>query len=81
MVKQIKTVAVRTPLKAIPVPSVERIEGFTTTMYDMVKNVVTPAMISVRRDGGEASAAGIDWTRKNGRALTRIQKITQEKHR
>ena len=47
--KQISTVAVSTPLNAIPVPGVERIEGFTTTMYDIVKKVVTPAMASVLR--------------------------------
>ena len=32
IVKQSSTVAVSAPLKAIPVPSVERIEGLTTTM-------------------------------------------------
>jgi hypothetical protein len=32
MVKQSSTVAVSAPLKAIPVPSVDRIEGLTTTM-------------------------------------------------
>ena len=51
IVKQIKTVAVRTPLKAMPVPGVDRIEGFTTTMYDIVKKVVMPAIASVRMLG------------------------------
>jgi hypothetical protein len=51
MTKHTNTVAVSTPLKAMPVPGVERIEGFTTTMYDIVKNVVMPAMASVRRLG------------------------------
>ena len=32
IVKQIRTVAVSTPLKAIPVPAVESICGFTITM-------------------------------------------------
>jgi hypothetical protein len=49
--KQRRTVAVSTPEKGIPVPSVERMEGFTTTMYAMVKKVVRPAMISVLRLG------------------------------
>src|SRR5688572_30627591 len=43
------TVAVRTPENGIPVPGVDRIAGFTTTMYAIVKNVVMPAMASVRR--------------------------------
>lgn len=51
MEKQISTVAVNTPLKAMPVPGVERIEGFTTTMYAMVKKVVIPAIASVRIPG------------------------------
>ena len=38
-------------LKAMPVPGVESIDGFTTTMYDIVKKVVMPAMASVRRCG------------------------------
>ena len=49
MTKQISTVAVKTPLNAMPVPGVERIVGFTTTMYDIVKKVVIPAIASVRR--------------------------------
>ena len=49
MTKQTSTVAVKTPLKAMPVPGVERIDGFTTTMYDIVKKVVMPAIASVRR--------------------------------
>ena len=32
IVKQSSTVAVRAPLKSMPVPWVDRIEGFTTTM-------------------------------------------------
>ena len=40
-------VAVNTAPKSMPVPSVERIAGFTTVMYAIVKNVATPAMISV----------------------------------
>ena len=53
MTKQISTVAVKTPLKAMPVPGVERIVGFTTTMYDIVKKVVIPAIASVRRVIGD----------------------------
>ena len=48
MVKQTSTVAVNTPLNAMPVPEVDRIDGFTTTMYDIVRNVVTPPMTSAR---------------------------------
>lgn len=51
MMKHTNTVAVSTPLKAMPVPGVERIEGFTTTIYDIVKKVVMPAMASVRMFG------------------------------
>src|ERR1051325_8959301 len=51
IVKQTSTVAVSRPVKAMPVPGVERIEGFTTTMYAIVKNVVMPAIASVRRFG------------------------------
>src|SRR6185503_12499654 len=58
MTKQISTVAVRTPLKAMPVPGVERIVGLTTTMYDIVKKVVIPAIASVRR---------LMWDRATGR--------------
>ena len=46
MVKHTRTVAVSAPVKGMPVPAVERIAGLTTTMYDIVRNVVTPAMIS-----------------------------------
>jgi len=46
------TVAVSTPLKAMPVlPSAEMICGLTTTMYAIVKKVVMPAMASVLRLG------------------------------
>src|SRR2546428_1629116 len=45
-----RTVAVRTPLEGMPVPSVERIAGLTTTMYAIVKKVVIPATASVRSD-------------------------------
>ena len=30
----------------MPVPGVERMAGFTTTMYDIVRNAVMPAMMS-----------------------------------
>ncbi len=43
MVKHTMTVAVSAPLNGMPVPAVDRIAGFTTTMYDIVKNVVMPA--------------------------------------
>jgi hypothetical protein len=33
----------------MPVPGVARTDGFTTTMYDIVKKVVRPAMTSVER--------------------------------
>ena len=50
IVKQTSTVAVNTPLKAIPVfPSAERICGLTMTIYAIVKKVVMPAMASVLR--------------------------------
>ena len=48
---QTRTVAVNTPLKAMPVPGVERMAGFTIRMYDIVKNVVMPAIASVRMWG------------------------------
>ena len=51
IVKQIKTVAVSVPLKVMPVPGVDRIEGLTITMYDIVKKVVMPAIASVRMFG------------------------------
>jgi hypothetical protein len=38
-------------LNAMPVPSVARIDGLTTTMYDIVKKVVMPAIASVLRLG------------------------------
>src|SRR4030095_2881669 len=59
--KHTNTVAVSTPLKAMPVPGVERIEGFTTTMEDIVKNVVMPAMASVRRLGLSSGTVVIVW--------------------
>ncbi len=40
-------VAVNTAPNAMPVPSVESIAGLTTVMYAIVRNVATPAMISV----------------------------------
>src|SRR6185436_1067840 len=56
IVKQIMTVAVSTPLKAIPVfPSAEIICGLTMTMYAIVKKVVMPAMASVLTDGFSAA--------------------------
>src|ERR1044071_1682849 len=60
MTKQMSTVAVKTPLKAMPVPEVERIVGFTTTMYDIVKKVVIPAIASVRRLIGDRLQAAQD---------------------
>jgi hypothetical protein len=46
----------------MPVPGVERIEGFTTTMYDIVKKVVMPAMASVRRlDLGSETVVIVGW--------------------
>ena len=49
MLNAISTVAVSTPENAMPVPGVARMEGFTTTMYDIVKKVVTPPMTSAQR--------------------------------
>jgi hypothetical protein len=40
------TVAVSTPLNGMPVPGVDRMAGFTMTMYAIVKNVVMPAITS-----------------------------------
>src|ERR1043166_6368781 len=60
IVKQMITVAVSTPLKAMPVlPSAEMICGLTTTMYDIVKKVVMPAMASVFRLGLAAAVSFI----------------------
>jgi hypothetical protein len=50
-VKHTRTVAVSAPENGIPVPGVERIDGFTTTMYDIVKKVVMPATTSAERVG------------------------------
>jgi hypothetical protein len=33
----------------MPVPGDDRMDGFTTTMYDIVRNVVMPAITSRRR--------------------------------
>src|SRR6185369_4546370 len=66
MMKHTNTVAVSTPLKAMPVPGVERIEGFTTTMYDIVKKVVMPAMASVRRLGLGSETVVIVWLVNTG---------------
>jgi hypothetical protein len=46
MVLHTSTVAVRAPENVMPVPGVDRIVGLTITMYDIVKNVVTPPTIS-----------------------------------
>src|SRR5690348_15268853 len=51
------TVAVSAPENGMPVPGVERMLGFTTTMYAIVKKVVMPPMMSAysarsRVDGG-----------------------------
>src|SRR5690606_7478721 len=45
------TVAVSTPSKGMPVPSVASTAGFTATMYAVARNEVRPAVTSVRRDG------------------------------
>jgi hypothetical protein len=47
MLNAISTVAVSTPENAIPVPGEASTDGFTTTMYDIVKKVVIPPMTSV----------------------------------
>jgi len=46
MLKATRTVALNTPEKGIPVPLPDRIAGLTTTMYDIVTNVVTPPTTS-----------------------------------
>src|SRR6185436_17467831 len=71
MTKQISTVAVKTPLKAMPVPGVERIVGLTTTMYDIVKKVVMPAIASVRRVIGDRVQVAQD-IRTHKPRITRI---------
>ena len=40
------SVALNTPANGMPVPVVARVEGLTITMYDIVRNVVTPPMTS-----------------------------------
>ena len=46
MLLAIRTVAVNAPENGKPVPGEDRMPGLTTTMYDMVKNVVTPPTTS-----------------------------------
>ena len=46
MLPATSTVAVIAPENGIPVPSVARMAGFTTTMYAIVKNVVMPPTMS-----------------------------------
>jgi hypothetical protein len=46
MLNATSTVAVSTPENTMPVPGVARMDGFTTTMYDIVKKVVSPPMTS-----------------------------------
>jgi hypothetical protein len=46
MLEAMSTVAVSTPEKGMPVPGDARMAGFTTTMYAIVKKVVTPPTIS-----------------------------------
>ena len=41
----------RAPSKEIPVPSDDRIAGFTTTMYAIVKKVVAPPIASDAVEG------------------------------
>ena len=50
------TVAVITAENGIPVPGVAKIVGLTMTIYAIVKNVVTPAAISVRSAGRDTAA-------------------------
>src|ERR1044071_2045883 len=71
MTKEISTVAVKTPRKAMPVPGVERMVGFTTTMYDIVKKVVMPAIASVRRVIGDRLQVAQD-IRTHKPRITRI---------
>ena len=56
MVEATSTVAVRTPEKVMPVPGEDRIAGFTTTMYAIVKNVVMPPTTSAYARGVEVRA-------------------------
>ncbi len=46
MLLAIRTVAVNAPENGIPVPVVDKMLGFTTTMYAIVKKVVMPPMAS-----------------------------------
>src|SRR5436309_8977347 len=46
MLAATSTVAVSAPVNGIPVPGVDRMPGLTTTMYAIVKNVVTPPITS-----------------------------------
>ena len=46
MLEAIRTVAVSAPANGMPVPGVERMAGFTTTIYAIVKKVVTPPITS-----------------------------------
>src|SRR5216684_8810955 len=49
MLLAMSTVAVNAPENGMPVPGVERMPGLTTTMYAIVKNVVTPPTTSAYR--------------------------------
>ena len=50
------TVAVSAPENGMPVPGVDRMPGLTTTMYAIVKNVVTPPARSPYFEARQAEA-------------------------
>jgi adenosylhomocysteine nucleosidase len=58
MLKAINTVAVSAPENGMPVPVVARMLGFTTMMYAIVTNVVTPPATSEVSDCGRGVVMG-----------------------
>src|ERR1043166_137298 len=59
MLNAISTVAVSAPENGMPVPGDDRIPGFTTTMYAIVTNVVTPPAMSASSGLFRVSVASI----------------------
>src|SRR5687767_470522 len=57
---EISTVAVSAPVNGMPVPGADRMPGFTTTMYAIVKKVVTPPAKSPYLDAEGRLTAGIE---------------------
>src|SRR5262249_12947910 len=57
MLPATSTVAVSAPENGTPVPAVDKIAGLTTTMYAIVKNVVTPPITSAE-SGQSMGTAG-----------------------